>query len=283
MLLNLFIIIISIVRRNFFLVWVIIEVSLISFIGIILYSESNKKQGRFGRVIYFSANIVTSIIVLALFLIRSNNFISLNLMEIYLLIKLAVAPYYYYIISISGRIRLFLLYWVLTFQKIIPFRILWELPIDRVSLIIGLIVRIIDCLRVGLGKIKTLIVWSRFSRNWLILTIDYVGFFIGLEYLLTFWFCLTGLIIIIFRELNSINFSDRFIKYYILIRGIGLPPTGMFIIKIIIITNLLEQNIIFLCLFLLRGQVVIVKILIYFLKIDLIRRKLRVPLNLKFI
>lgn len=283
MLLNLLIIIISIVRRNFFLVWVIIEVSLISFIGIILYSESNKKQGRFGRVIYFSANIVTSIIVLALFLIRSNNFISLNLMEIYLLIKLAVAPYYYYIISISGRIRLFLLYWVLTFQKIIPFRILWELPIDRVSLIIGLIVRIIDCLRAGLGKIKTLIVWSRFSRNWLILTIDYVGFFIGLEYLLTFWFCLTGLIIIIFRELNSINFSDRFIKYYILIRGIGLPPTGMFIIKIIIITNLLEQNIIFLCLFLLRGQVAIVKILIYFLKIDLIRRKLRVPFNLKFI
>merc|ERR1712193_584658 len=85
-------------------------VNLISFIGIVLYSESNKKQGRFGRGIYFSVNIVTSIIILALFLVRRNNFLSLNLIEIYLLVKLAVAPYYYYILSISGRIRIFIIY-----------------------------------------------------------------------------------------------------------------------------------------------------------------------------
>jgi len=108
--LNLLVILISIIRRNFFLVWVIIEINLISFIGIVLYSESNKKQGRFGGVIYFSVNIVTSIIILALFLVRGNSFLSLNLMEIYLLVKLAVAPYYYYILSISGRIRIFIIY-----------------------------------------------------------------------------------------------------------------------------------------------------------------------------
>merc|ERR1712020_638445 len=85
-------------------------INLISFIGIVLYSESNKKQGRFGGVIYFSVNIVTSIIILALFLVRGNSFLSLNLMEIYLLVKLAVAPYYYYILSISGRIRIFIIY-----------------------------------------------------------------------------------------------------------------------------------------------------------------------------
>jgi hypothetical protein len=207
----------------------------------------------------------------------------LNLIEIYLLVKLAIAPYYYYILSIRGRVRIFILYWILTFQKVIPYILLWELPIDSISLIIGLIISIWDCLRVGVGKIKTLVVWSRFSRNWLILTVDYVGFFVGIEYLLTYWFCLRILIIIIFRDLNSITFSDRFIKYYIIINRIGLPPTSIFIIKIIIIINLLEQNILFLCLFLLGGQVVIVKILIYFFKLDLISRKLNFPLNFKFI
>lgn len=160
---------------------------------------------------------------------------------------------------------------------------LWEIPIDRVSLIIGLAIRIWDCLRVGVGKIKTLVIWSRFSRNWLILTIDCVGFIIGLEYLIIYWICLRGLIIIIFREINSSTFSDRFIKYFILINRIGFPPTRIFLVKIIIIINLLEQNLILLCLFLLSGQVVVVKILIFFFKIDLIRRKLNFPSNLKFI
>merc|ERR1712038_426113 len=108
--LNLIITIGSLVRINFFLVWIFIEVSLISFVGMILYSESNKKQGSFGRVIYFSANIVTSILILILFLIRNFNFISLNLIEIYILVKLAISPYYYYILSIRGRIRIFILY-----------------------------------------------------------------------------------------------------------------------------------------------------------------------------
>ena len=261
----------------------IIEINLISFIGIVLYSESNKKQGRFGGVIYFSVNIVTSIIILALFLVRGNSFLSLNLMEIYLLVKLAVAPYYYYILSISGRIRIFIIYWILTLQKIIPYILLRELPIDRFSLFLGLIIRIWDCLSVGVGKIKTLIVWSRFSRNWLILTIDSVGFFIGVQYLLTYWFCLRRLIIILLRDQNRIIFSDRFIKYFVIINSIGFPPTGIFIVKIIIIINLLEQNLLILCLLLLLGQVAIVKILLYLLKIDFIRRKLNFPSNLKFI
>ena len=263
--------------------WIFIEVSLISFVGMILYSESNKKQGSFGRVIYFSANIVTSILILILFLIRNFNFISLNLIEIYILVKLAISPYYYFILSIRGRIRIFILYWVLTVQKVIPFILLWELPVDGVSILIGLSIRIWDCLRVGVGKIKTLIVWSSFSGNWLILTIDCVRFTVGFEYLIVFWACLTGLVLLLFRELNRNTFSDRFIKYFILVNRIGFPPTRIFLVKIIIIANLLEQNLLLLCLFLLGGQVAIVKILIYFFKMDLIRSKLNFLFNTKFI
>jgi len=215
--------------------------------------------------------------------VSRNNFLSLNLIEIYLLVKLAVAPYYYYILSISGRIRIFIIYWILTFQKVIPYILLRELSVDIFLLFLGLIVRIWDCLRVGVGKIKTLIVWSRFSRNWLILTIDFVGFFLGAQYLLTYWFGLRRLIILLFKDQNRIVFSDRFIKYFVILNRIGFPPTTIFIIKIVIIINLLEQNLLILCLFLLLGQVVIVKILMYLFKIDFIRRKLNFPLNLKFI
>merc|ERR1712053_69558 len=93
---------------------------------------------------------------------------------------------------------------------------------------------------------------------------------------------LTNLLILL-KNINYSYFSDRFIKYYIIINRIGFPPTSIFFIKIIIIINLLEQNILFLCLFLLRSQVVIVKILIYFFKVDLISRKLNFPVNFKFI
>lgn len=108
---------------NVYLVWLIIELIFIFFLLIVL----NYENKRIGLIIYFFFQRVAS-----LFLFIRIFFILDKLIFLLLRAKLGLFPFFYWIVVVSVKIGLVGNFFVLRFQKVSVFRMLWLL--NRISL-----------------------------------------------------------------------------------------------------------------------------------------------------
>lgn len=250
--------ILSISTNNFILIWVGLEINIISFIPLII--ETNSKNKNVERAIkYFIIQAPSSILLiinLSSFIFNTlliNNTYDILLLAI-LLIKVGAAPFHIWLPQVIKSLRWINCLLLLTWQKITPLVILIVFDTSNTNIIIFNIAAVIRSLVGSLGglaqtQIRPLLAYSSISHFAWILSAYLVKFDITIIYFL-FYSLLNIIIITPLPRLNStsaINFKltkqihkDNQSRLWIdIISLAGLPPLLGFIPKWIVIIALI--------------------------------------------
>jgi len=159
-----------------------------------------------------------------------------------ILIKLAIAPFHLWIVSIGAKVGYFVILWLLIPQKLIPLSILSNINYFRSSLLLSrLFFRTLHSLTQT--KIKKIIIMSSvFSINWIYLRIM-LTHNVWIIYFITYSIISFSVIIILSDDLSN-NLITGFINKTLINQKLitiillfisGIPPRPIFFIKILII------------------------------------------------
>lgn len=234
-------------RNSFFVVWVCLELNILSFISLVV--RNSVERNRLRAVVYFFPQAVSSSIFI--FRVFSFDLISINTLEILLVvsirIKLGVPPFHVWVIVLVKKLSSYRLFLMLTVQKILPFwLIIIRIKIFHwIFIFLGVILRVLG--RVGQRRVLGLLGFSSiYSVCWIIRSIRYL---FGLIYLRVYRVGLF-LVISVLRgqrtgELESFQECGLF-NYLVLLKGvmliIGLPPFILFFVKVLILSELIFQQ-----------------------------------------
>nr|YP_010324963.1 NADH dehydrogenase subunit 2 [Dermacentor niveus]UNO54196.1 NADH dehydrogenase subunit 2 [Dermacentor niveus] len=161
-------ILISISSNSWFIYWLSMEMNLMSFIPIM---NNYKIKNCNSMVIYFIIQSFSS----SLFFISSfqfnlsNSLISLTILNMAILIKLAIIPFHFWIITISESLNFDALFLILSIQKVIPLFILSNFFLDNIIILIMISTLMSSILALNLKLIKKLLILSSIShQGWMI-------------------------------------------------------------------------------------------------------------------
>ena len=275
-----------------FLIWILLELNIISFLPIISSKEHIEIEN---SIKYFLIQRWASIIFL-----RRFFFFNLFLNNIYIVIifrifiKLGVAPFHIWFISILKTRSLFILIILSTIQKIIPLIILNNLIIKFEILYVIIFLNIIVFLII-LSRIininKILAVSSIRNIIWILFRIIFSLKLIFL-FIIIYFFLLIGVYIIyniynlnIFLQINRINYFDKIILIIIFISLGGIPPLLGFLRKYIILKFLIIYENFFFLLIVIFSSLLILYIYIsriYFFLTNIPSIKINLKINYFF-
>lgn len=222
--------------------WIRLEINILRFLPIISSGLNIELEN---SVKYFIIQSWASIIFLIRFFFCNylfNNFYLLLIIRIFM--KLGIAPFHTWFISILKTCSLFILIILSSIQKIIPLIILNNIYINYIIYYIRIFLTIIFILFIlsrviNLNKLLALsslgnILWL-ISRN--ILSIKLILLFI-----IVYIYILLGIYIFyniyyynIFMQINSINIFDKIIIIILFISLGGIPPILGFLRKLLIL------------------------------------------------
>ena len=236
-----------------------IEINLISFIGVLLIRAGNFNKASLFK--YFRFQGFTSSIMLILFNFGIPNFVRLSL-----IIKLGMAPFHLWRVSVGVSRSYFPLIWLLTAQKIIPLNIISQFY-HSYFIIIVIIFSIIYStiyIIVQISFKKTIIASSIYRTNWVISTIR-ISIKISWLFFFSYSIILCTLLIILTPHIAASNFSiseflgisSRHILTVVIWVLAGLPPSPIFFLKLIRIYFLSYFNIVILRIFLILSSIII--------------------------
>lgn len=287
-------ILISISSNHWFIYWIIIEINIIIFIPII---KQNKLENCNSIITYFIVQSFSSI----LFFI-SSSIISINysyfieiLINISILIKLAMIPFHFWLISIREILDYNSLLIILTIQKIIPLFILFKIKTE-ISLFIRILSLVLSSVIIFNFKLlkKILIFRSISHLSWIIILITISRNF-WISYIIIYFLIINSIVnflkknkITTISEINrnkiSINEKIRIIISIISLGGI--PPFVGFVIKFIAIMLIIKYSIIVIIILIISSLIniyiyirIITPALLTFNKIDFNFNLLKVKIN----
>lgn len=227
-------------------IWLGLEISIISFIPIItsklkINSESLIKY-------YIIQRLSSRIIIMGIIIISLNiNFNIILLTTI--LIKIGIVPFHNWVISIIEGISYNNIFILLTIIKIAPLNIISYLNINLQTInIIGIILRSISS--INQNSIKKILSFSSIYNIRLILT-SINNWTIWTTYILWYSISITVIITVCYKlninfinqiYSNNINLINKTTIWTLIISIGGIPPTITFILKIIIIEQLIKTQ-----------------------------------------
>lgn len=163
--------------------------------------------------------------------------ISLLIINIMIIIKIAIAPFHFWILNTLHSLQGWSFRWVLTFQKLPGLAILTQI-IDNITYFLVLAGRVLCSIQIILTvKPKAIILFSTtVTSGWVILTSSDI--FLNLIFLITYFCAVASLLNEATREQNIE------VGYIIVLVLISFPLTLIFILKVAILSNLLTFRII---------------------------------------
>lgn len=249
-------------REDWFLVWIGLEINIISFL-ILIY-----RRYRVGEVEsclkYFFIQSLGSALLIRIFYL--NYYMSGGILFLILIYKIGAGPFFYWFPSLCSGINWGSCFILMLFQKILPLLlarlfihwILWMVVV--ISLFIGILGSF------NQRNLKQLIAYSSVHHlGWIILVIimgDYKWFL----YLVLYGLVLFSVVILLIRDcisdLSGIFVSKNKIVFLIgILRMAGIPPLLGFFLKWMALIRIIEINFIYV-MFLVLSSVVMLYIYI---------------------
>ena len=247
--------ILSLSRNNWIIIWIGIELNLISFIPIIILSSSNQEIE--GTIKYFIPQALGSrFLLIGGFAIYSEyiklNFLTISIIFIGLICKAGLAPAHFWfpnvIISINWSICILLRTW----QKLSPLILIFYI-FNNINNNFVLIIARISSIIGGLGGInqtnlRAILAYSSINHIGWITAASLRRFIISFTYLIIYIITIIPIIIffnhINLKSSNQSLFSSNFTPYLIFAISLiilsiaGLPPLLGFLPKWIVLYNI---------------------------------------------
>lgn len=257
-------IIIAIRFNSSLIIWIRLEINILRFLPIISSGLNIELEN---SVKYFIIQSWASIIFLIRFFFCNylfNNFYLLLIISIF--IKLGIAPFHTWFISILKTCSLFILIILSTIQKIIPLIILNNIYINYILYYIRIFLTIIFILLI-LSRVinlnKLLALSSLGNILWLISS-NILSIKLILLFILVYIYILLGIYIFyniyyynIFMQINRINLFDKIIIIILFISLGGIPPILGFLRKLLILKIIFIYENIFLFLIIIFSSLVL--------------------------
>lgn len=239
---------ITISSSNWISIWIGLELNLFSIIPIINIKSSIYTIE--STIKYFLIQAFASILLLTILILKSFYFIINRnfILLIPLIIKLRVIPFHLWLPSIIEGLNWITCFLILTWQKISPIIIISYLNIDKNLLFVFILLRINSIFGINQNSIRKIIAISSINnRSWILIAII-INEELWLNYFLIYSI-INLLIIIIFFKYNinyinqlkffNINFFFKLNLLILIFSIIGLPPILGFLIKWILIQNII--------------------------------------------
>nr|YP_011036771.1 NADH dehydrogenase subunit 2 [Eupelix cuspidata]WRK21440.1 NADH dehydrogenase subunit 2 [Eupelix cuspidata] len=242
-------VIMVICSNNWISMWMGLEISLMSFIPL-MNSENNMSSQ--SMMVYFMVQSVASALFLlsvVFMLIGVNVFNEMVLMTA-MLLKMGSAPFHNWVLVIIEPMEYFIMMILLTIMKIPPLIIMFYSNMETMSvpIMLNFLISSVSC--INQPSIKKMLVYSSMfnigilmsSINKLYMMIDYI--MIYSVNLIMLMFILMKMKIKFINQMMFNEFSI-WLKINILINMLslsGFPPLSGFIMKIMIMQNLLENK-----------------------------------------
>ncbi len=200
------------------------------------------------RVKYFCVQALMSVRIILLYLYLNTDFyfINLILLIILILVKLGAAPFHFWFASVIVKISWFRVFWLSTFQKIIPLFIIIIFYLNKIWVFVTISSILIPFLAVKQIRLKKLLAYSSIFRlNWLLARIRFRKNF-WIIFLGGYTIILLSVLTLVIdlnqsqnRKLFSkIGFFNTVLLFVRLLSLIGIPPITIFFIKLKLLSNL---------------------------------------------
>ena len=267
-LVNLLTITAALSSSSILILWFILELNLISFIGILLFYSS--KYSKSVGVKYFSFQVNISVLLLFCLVVKDfrHNFLE-NLLLVVVAAKLGIAPFHIWFVSIMSKVEWSVFLWIAIPQKVIPLLLLsLSFPARAFSGLLMLAIFTSLAHRLIQTKIKKVMALSSvFSLNWVVLSSVnsktlWVVFFI-------FYRVISISTIIIINRLVAVSQSSSLqvkaisLSTIVLIITLsGIPPRPMFFLKVSVLINLFSTGLTITGYFIIRASLIILYIYI---------------------
>nr|YP_010324885.1 NADH dehydrogenase subunit 2 [Haemaphysalis punctata]UNO53936.1 NADH dehydrogenase subunit 2 [Haemaphysalis punctata] len=239
------------ISSNFwFIYWLMMEMNMMMFIPII---KNNKLESCNSMITYFIIQSFSSILFFissSMFVLNSSIYMEI-LMNIAVLIKIAMIPFHFWLISISEFLDYNSLFFILSWQKIIPLFILSQIKME-ISFFISMISLIFSSIMIfNLKMMKKILIFSSISHlSWVtILIIISSNFWIS--YLIIYFMMIYPLIKILNKNnimsIKSIltmkmTNSEKMSMIMIMMSLGGMPPFMGFMIKLLAIMIIIQHS-----------------------------------------
>nr|YP_010571306.1 NADH dehydrogenase subunit 2 [Dermacentor reticulatus]UZG91442.1 NADH dehydrogenase subunit 2 [Dermacentor reticulatus]UZG91455.1 NADH dehydrogenase subunit 2 [Dermacentor reticulatus]UZG91468.1 NADH dehydrogenase subunit 2 [Dermacentor reticulatus]UZG91481.1 NADH dehydrogenase subunit 2 [Dermacentor reticulatus]UZG91494.1 NADH dehydrogenase subunit 2 [Dermacentor reticulatus] len=243
-------ILISISSNSWFIYWLSMEMNLMSFIPIL---NNYKIKNCNSMIIYFVIQSFSS----SLFFISSfqfnlsNSIFFLSLLNISILIKLAIFPFHFWLMSISESLNFNALFLILSFQKVIPLFILSNFFFHWIIIQVMISTLISSIMALNFKLVKKLLILSSISHQGWMISMIFKKINFWILYLITYSIIIYTITILCekFNLISLINISNKKINYSNKMNLIsqfmslgGMPPFLGFFIKIMAICSLMKFN-----------------------------------------
>nr|YP_010983049.1 NADH dehydrogenase subunit 2 [Haemaphysalis warburtoni]WOH23038.1 NADH dehydrogenase subunit 2 [Haemaphysalis warburtoni] len=239
------------ISSNFwFIFWIMMEMNMMMFIIIM---KNNKMENCFSMIMYFIVQSFSSILFFmgASFSSINTTFLIEFFMNLSILIKLAMIPFHYWLISISEILDFNSFLIILSAQKIIPLFILTKIKME-ISFFISLIsLMFSSVMAFNLKMFKKILIFSSIShQSWMIILIFFSSNF-WISYM-AIYFIMINSIIEILKKNNSNSMNNLFLKkmsmnekmsmFLSMMSLGGMPPFVGFFIKFLALLILIKSS-----------------------------------------
>lgn len=243
----------SISSTNWFSIWIGLELNLFSIIPIFNFKSSIYSIE--STIKYFLIQAFTSIILLIFLINKSIIFIVKNniIIILPLLIKIRLIPFHLWLPSIIEGLNWFSCLLIFTWQKITPIIIISYLNLNKILIFILTLLILNSIYGFNQNSLRKILAISSINNSSWILIALLINEKLWLNYF-SIYFILNLIIIYIFNQYNinyinqlkifNINFFLKLNLLILIFSIIGLPPILGFLIKWILIKNLIYNNII---------------------------------------
>nr|UNO53975.1 NADH dehydrogenase subunit 2 [Haemaphysalis japonica] len=245
-------ILISISSNHWFIYWIMMEMNMMMFIPIM---KQNKLENCNSMITYFIVQSFSSILFF-----MSSSMISMNysyfmeiLINISILIKLAMIPFHFWLISISEMLDYNSLLIILTIQKIIPLFILFSMKTE-ISLFISILSLVLSSVMIfNFKMLKKILIFSSISHlSWMIILMTISSNF-WISYMIIYFLMINSIVnflkknkITTISEMtsNKISINEKISIIISMMSLGGMPPFVGFVIKFIAIMLIIKYSII---------------------------------------
>jgi NADH:ubiquinone oxidoreductase subunit 2 (subunit N) len=242
--LNLGSLVLSITSRSLIMIWIGIEIRMLRFLLVLMFSDLYQEHSN--TVKYFLFQSMGSIILL----LRISLLRELKMLRILVtMMKLGIAPFHLWFISLMRKISIMRLVWVRVVQKIIPLRFIIVIK-GASGLVTLLVIRfLLSVMHIIVQTKLTIIVGSSsvYSLSWVVISL------ISSESLMWHFFvlyCLFQIITLVTISLVSLSpfkpssqgsYAESRILLFFSLNIAGFPPSLLFFTKLGVILETLTR------------------------------------------
>lgn len=237
--------------RTWLIVWVALEINIISFIPLII-NKKNKYQAE-TALKYFIIQAISSIFILTrLFFIKNSANITNIIITRGLILKRGVAPLHQWLPPVSEGLSWPLFFILNIPQKVGPLRLISSINPELFILYFFIVASALIGRSIGLSQfsLRKILIYSSISHISWLLTRLFINNNLWILYFIVYTTILTP-IIYIFKKFNLnhlkhiINNKNKILKTTISLNILslgGLPPFSGFILKFIVIVELINNK-----------------------------------------